>query len=221
MSCAFSNFVTQSDTRSSSKCIAVAPESVKLADNTLLIVTSDNGGVLDHGETIERHGDVNTNNGHAQNGPLRGNKGMPYEGGTRVPFVARWPGKIAPGTSDELFCFIDALATCATLVGRELPDDAAPDSFNFLPVFLGEKREKPVRESLIEQGNRLALRQGYWKFISANPNAKATYKAAPSELYNLADDLGETKDLADSNPKKVKELSALLQQLRTSARTRQ
>src|SRR6185369_817919 len=116
---------------------------LKLADHTFLIVTSDNGGVLDHGDTIERDGDEKSNNGHAFNGPLRGQKGTPYEGGTRVPFLARWPGKIKPGNSDELFCLVDTLATCAALLQRELPATAAPDSFNFLPVLLGQKLPKP------------------------------------------------------------------------------
>jgi arylsulfatase A-like enzyme len=193
---------------------------LKLVDNTLLIVTSDNGGVLDHGDTIERDGDEKSNNGHAFNGPLRGVKGSPWEGGTRIPFIARWPGKIAPGTSDELFCFIDTLATCAALLKIDLPDDAAPDSFNFLPVFLGEKRAQPVRASLIEQGNRLAIRQGPWKFISSNPNAKRAERAGPAELYNLADDLGERKNLAEANPQKAKELSELLIHIRDANRSR-
>jgi arylsulfatase A-like enzyme len=149
---------------------------------------------------------------------LRGQKGTPYEGGTRVPFIARWPERIKPGSSDELFCLMDTFATCAALLGRELPSDAAPDSFNFLPVLLGEKR--PVRSSLVEQGQRLALRQGSWKLVSNLGPAGKRKAADRPELYNLADDLAEKNDLADKNPEKVKELSALLDQIRAKARSR-
>jgi arylsulfatase A-like enzyme len=194
---------------------------LRLTDNTLVIVTSDNGGVLDHGDSVERDGGVESNNGHAFNGPLRGQKGTPYEGGTRVPFIARWPGKIRPGTSDELVCLVDILATCGALVGRELPGDAGPDSFNFLPVLKGEKLPKPVRSHLVEQAARMALRQGPWKFISAgNRAAKRAANTGSAELYNLADDLGEATNLASRNPEKVKELSALLEQICNQPRSR-
>lgn len=193
-------------------------DTLKLSDNTLVIVTSDNGGILDHGDTIARDGDENSNNGHAFNGPLRGTKGSPYEGGTRVPFIARWPGKIKSGTSDELISLVDMLATFSALLGQKLPSDSAPDSFNFLPALLGEKRDQPVRPHLVEQAHHLALRQGSWKFISGQGKPKA----APDEpqLYNLATDLAETKNLAKENPEKLKELSALLQRVTKQQRTR-
>lgn len=197
---------------------------LKLADHTLVIVTSDNGGVLDHGDTVERDGDVVSNNGHAFNGPLRGEKGTPYEGGTRVPFIARWPGKIPPGKSDELICLVDTLATFAALLGRELPGEAGPDSFNFLPVLLGQKLSAPVRPHLVEQSPRMALRQGLWKFVSSTGPAARKRKpgsdTGPVELYNLAKDPGETTDLAVENPDKLKELAALLEQVRNQTRTR-
>jgi arylsulfatase A-like enzyme len=200
-----------------------ALDRLKLSDNTLVIVTSDNGGVLDHGDTVERDGDEKSNNGHAHNGALRGNKGMPYEGGTRVPFVARWPGRIKVGASDELICHVDSLATCATLLGRKLPSGTAPDSFNILPALLSEKRDKPVRDHLVEQGNRLAIRQGPWKYVSAT-NAKGQPLKRPEpvviELYNLADDLGETKNLAAKFPDKANELAALLKQVCDSGHSR-
>ncbi len=144
---------------------------LKLADNTLLIVTSDNGGTLDsNGPDIEHGGTVETNNGHAHNGPLRAGKGSAYEGGTRVPFLARWPARIRPGVSDALVCHVDLLATFAALTGQALPPEAGPDSFNVLPALLDGK---PGRDHLVEHGNVLALRQGPWKFVSAPPGAKA------------------------------------------------
>jgi arylsulfatase A-like enzyme len=198
-------------------------EKLKLADNTLVFVTSDNGGILDHGDTVERDGDVKSNNGHAFNGPLRGTKGTTYEGGTRVPLIACWPGKITPGTSDELICLVDTLATCAALTGRPLPAEAGPDSFNFLPVLLGEKRAKPVRDHLIEHSGRMGVRLGQWKLLTTvggqNP-AKGKKAGALPELYNLGDDIGERTNLAKQYPEKVEEMRALLKTVRSQGRSR-
>lgn len=200
-----------------------------LADDTLLIVTSDNGGVLDtNGPDIEHGGTEETNNGHAFNGPLRGTKGSPYEGGTRVPLVARWPRHIAPGVSDEIICHVDMLATFAAISGQMLPADAGPDSFNVLPAVLGEEQDKPCRDHLVEHGSRLAIRKGSWKLIpagsasaaKARPGRAADRASAAAELYNLADDLGETKNLADQHPELVREMTQLLQQIRTIGKSR-
>ncbi len=185
-----------------------------LTQNTLLIVTSDNGGVLDHGDSVERDGDVTSNNGHAFNGPLRGTKGTPYEGGTREPFIARWPGHIKPGVSDEMVCLVDTLATMSALMGESLPKDAGPDSFDILPALLGEKLDRPIRDHLIEHSRRMGLRQGPWKLI-IDPQQKQA-----AELYNLATDIGETKDLSQENPEKTKELTAIYQRVRESGRSR-
>ncbi|MDB6025217.1 MAG: arylsulfatase [Verrucomicrobiales bacterium] len=194
-------------------------ERLKIAENTLIIVTSDNGGILDWGDTAERDGNEKSNNGHAFNGPLRGTKGSPYEGGTRVPFIARWPGKIKAGSSsDELICLIDMLSTTSTILGTPLPDDAGPDSFNFLPALLGNKTKAPIRQTLIEDSRRKSLRQGQWKYIMANgKNAK---QKEEEELYNLADDLGEKHNLSKTNPEKANELAALLQKAMQQSRTR-
>jgi arylsulfatase A-like enzyme len=184
-----------------------------LADNTLVIVSSDNGGVMDDGYA---DGAVADANGHQCNGTLRGFKGGLYEGGTREPFLARWPGHVPAGkTSGELVCLADLLATLASVAGRELPADAGPDSFDLLPALLAEKPEKPCRPHLVLHGGggRLAIRQGPWKLIPG-PGEKG------GELYNLADDLAETKDLAAANPEKVKELAALLKQMQEAGRSR-
>ncbi len=200
---------------------------LKLADNTLVIVTSDNGGTLDsNGPDIEHGGTPETNNGHPHNGPLRAGKGSAYEGGTRVPFLARWPGHIQPGDSGELICHVDMLATFAALTGQALPADAAPDSFNVLPALLGEKLGRPCRDHLVEHGNVLAIRQGPWKLIpaeAAGTQAKKARKKAPrgeAELYNLADDLGETTNVAAAHPDQVKEMTELLQRVRERGRSR-
>ncbi|MBM4031592.1 MAG: arylsulfatase [Planctomycetes bacterium] len=251
---------------------------LKLADNTLVIVTSDNGGVLDtNGPDSVNSGTVETNNGHPHNGPLRAGKGSAYEGGTRVPFLVRWPGRAKSGpppspsgrgqgegasppspsergqgegasppspsgrgqgegasppspsgrgqgegaVSGELLCHVDMLATFAALTGQTLPADAAPDSFNVLPALLGEKPDKPCRDHLVEHGNVLAIRMGHWKLIPRGPAGKGKKGAGGAgELYNLADDLGETKNVASQHPDIVKELSDLRDRVRERGRSR-
>jgi arylsulfatase A-like enzyme len=199
---------------------------LKLAANTLVIVTSDNGGVLDaNGPDTEHGGTVETNNGHLHNGPLRAGKGSPYEGGTRVPFIARWPGHIKPGVSEALICHVDMLATMAALTGQKLVESAGPDSFNVLPALLGEKLDKPCRDHLVEHGNMLAIRQGPWKLIPANPAGTANKKGKKrngggDQLYNLAEDIGETNNVAATHPDLVKEMTALLQRIRENGRSR-
>jgi arylsulfatase A-like enzyme len=196
---------------------------LKLADNTLVIVTSDNGGVLDaNGPDIEHGGTVETNNGHLHNGPLRAGKGSPYEGGTRVPFIVRWPGHIKPGVSEALVCHVDMLATVAALTGQKLAEAAGPDSFNVLPALLGEKLDKPCRDHLVEHGNTLALRKGSWKLIPGNAAGAANKKGNGSgdQLYNLAEDIGETNNVAAAHPDLVKEMTALLQRIRENGRSR-
>jgi arylsulfatase A-like enzyme len=193
---------------------------LKLADNTLVIVTSDNGGVLDtNGPDSVNSGTVETNNGHAFNGLLRGTKGSAFEGGTRVPFVARWPGRIKPGVSEELICHVDMLATVAALTGQTLPADAGPDSFNLLPALLGENRDRPVREYLVEHGNVLALRQGPWKLIPSGSGPKKK-KPVETQLYNLATDLGETQNLASQHPERVRMMETMLEKIRSAGRSR-
>jgi arylsulfatase A-like enzyme len=206
-----------------------ALDRLKLADNTLVIFTSDNGGVNDDG-----YADFGPPE-HLLNGALRGTKGTLYEGGHRIPFIARWPGKIKPGTeSAALISHVDMAATFAALTGVALPADAAPDSFNVLPALLGES--KTARESAIfhNGGTKgpLALRMGQWKFIQAGngggyggkakakiqPNAKAM--PGKPQLYNLADDPAEANDLAEKMPEKVKEFSDFIAKAREKGRTR-
>lgn len=204
--------------------VMAALDRLGLSAKTLLIVTSDNGGVLDtNGPDAVNAGTEETNNGHAFNGPLRGTKGSPYEGGTRVPFVVRWPGRVRNGTSDALICHVDMLATLAALTGQALPAEAAPDSFNILPDLLGQKPARPCREVLVEHGGTLAVRKGPWKLIPARPALKGKKgKRAPAapELYNVADDIGETRNVADQNAATVAELTAVLNQIRDAGRSR-
>jgi len=200
-------------------------ERLKLADNTLVIVTSDNGGTLDaNGPDTEHGGTPETNNGHPHNGPLRAGKGSAYEGGTRVPFIVCWPGRIKPGVSDALICHVDMLAAMAALTGQKLVDAAGPDSFNVLPALLGEKLGKPCRDHLVEHGNVLAIRKGPWKLIPANAPVAAGKKSKQRDsgvqLYNLAEDIGETNNVAAAHPDVVKEMTELLQRVRENGRSR-
>jgi arylsulfatase A-like enzyme len=200
--------------------ILAALDRLGLSGSTLVLFGSDNGGVMDNGY---QDGSADDTSGHRCNGPLRGEKGSLYEGGNRVPFLARWPGKVPAGkTSAELVCLVDLLATFAALTGQALPDGAGPDSVNLLPALLSEAPATPCRDQLVMQAGNpagLAVRRGPWKLIPSPPGPAA--KAGRSvELFNLADDLEERNNLAARYPEKVAELSALLDRVRESGRSR-
>ena len=129
--------------------VVAALERLKLAEHTLVIFSSDNGPVIDDGYA---DGALESLNGHKPAGPLRGGKYTIYEGGTRMPFIARWPGRIKPGVSNALVGQVDLLASFAALAGQQLPADAGPDSFNVLPALLGEPGQQG-REHLIEHSD--------------------------------------------------------------------
>ena len=186
-------------------------DNLGVADNTLLIFTSDNG---------PREGV----NGHRSSGDWRGYKQNIWEGGHRMPFIARWPGKIKPGTtSDEVLCFTDMMATCAAITGANLPDRAAEDSFNMLPALLDEPSHKPIREAIVHRSGEatLAIRQGPWKLIPGRQRSgMRVARERPGQLYNLKDDPGETNNLWDKHPEIVERLSALLEKYKRDGRTR-
>jgi arylsulfatase A-like enzyme len=163
--------------------------------------------------------------GHRPAGPLRGGKYSNFEGGTRVPFIVRWPARVKPGVSGALICQIDFLMSFAALTGQKLDDADAPDSFNVLPALLGES--KTGRDRLVEHAGALSLRQGHWKYIEPGTGSKVnrntnteTGTDSAGQLYNLADDLGETKNLAAEHPERVKEMSGLLEKLREQGQSR-
>ncbi len=190
-------------------------DELKLADNTLVIVTSDNGGVMDDGYI---DGTGNDASGHKCNGSLRGYKGGNYEGGHRVPFLVRHPGRVpANATSKELTCHVDLYATIAAATGQSLGANDAPDSFNQWPAWTGTAKGTPVRSHLLTQAGNFqahALRMGDWKLI-----VPAMPKGAV-ELFNLAADPAEAKNLAAAEPDRVKAMRAELQRVREATRTR-
>jgi arylsulfatase A-like enzyme len=176
-----------------------------LTDNTLVIFTSDNGPVVDDGyqdNAAELLGD------HRPAGPWRGKKSTAYEGGTRVPWIVRWPGRVQPGVSDALMSQVDLPATLAKLAGVSLPPDAAPDSFDSLDALLGDAPRG--RDYAVEAAKVLAVRKGPWKLID---------RPQP-ELFDLRSDSRERHNLARSRPDKVRELSKLLADLRSAGRSR-
>ena len=202
--------------------IVDALEKNGLTDNTLVVFSSDNGPVIDDGyrdEAVEKLGD------HKAAGPFRGGKYSNFEAGTRVPLIVTWPGRVTPGTSDALVGQIDFLASFAALTGHELPAGAGPDSFNSLPALLGDS--KAGRGHLVEHARNLSLRDGQWKYIepgegpkiNKNTNTELGIDPEP-QLYNLADDIGETVNLAEQLPDRVKEMAAKLNQIREQGEIR-
>lgn len=203
-----------------------------LAENTLVLVSSDNGPEV--ASVVHMRAD------HDHDGarPWRGIKRDSWEGGHRVPLIVRWPGRIKSGTtSDQLVCLTDVMATLASITGFALPRDAAEDSFDLLPVLEG-KTTTPVRPYLLTQAfagaKTLSIRRGDWKYLDHRGSGGNRYDAgelkpfalpesdpeAPGQLYDLANDPGETTNRFSENPEIAKELRDLLEQSRNSGRSR-
>ena len=178
-----------------------------LADNTIVILGSDNGPVYDDGYddgTKTKTSTKPSDRGHFGAGPYRGGKYSIYEGGTRTPFIVRWPGKVEPGVSDALFSQTDLMGSFAALLDQKIPEGEAKDSRDELDTLLGKDKVGP--EVILVQTNntKAALRYKQWKFIPGkNP-----------ELYDLSKDVGEKKNLAGSNPEMAKKLADMMQKYR-------
>ena len=204
-----------------------------VADNTLVMFASDNGPEVPTVIAMRRD--------HQHDGarPWRGVKRDQWEGGHRTPFIVRWPGKVKAGsTSDQITSLTDIFATCAAITGAKLPDDAAEDSYNILPVLDGTQGEKPVRPYMLQQTWTLemSIRRGNWKLLDHKGSGGSNYSRggewgmkqyaipdndpdAPGQLYNLAEDPGEKNNLYSKHPEIVKELKALLEKSKTSGRS--
>ncbi len=170
-------------------------EELELEDNTLIIFTSDNGGLL----------------GPTDNAPLRSGKGYPYEGGIREPFIVRWPGKVQAGTvNHSLVCSIDCLPTLCEAAGVDIPNDRPIDGLSLMPLI--KQAGSLDREALYwhfphyRHGNSpySIIRKGDWKLIKH-------YVGPRFEMFNLKEDLSEKNNLAESHPEKLKELHEDLQ----------
>lgn len=179
------------------KVIAKLDEA-KIADNTVVFFISDNGGPTMQGTTINS----------SCNDPLRGSKRTTLEGGIRVPFFVRWPGKVAAGKIyDEPVIQLDILPTALAAAGIKAPRDAKLDGVNLLPYFAGEKKDGPHDTLYWRFGLQMAVRRGDWKLVRYDPVADgAVGRVTEAKLYNLNEDIGETRDLIQAEPEKAKEL---------------
>ncbi|WP_394766719.1 arylsulfatase [uncultured Paludibaculum sp.] len=193
----------------------------KLTDNTMVIFTSDNGPVVDDGyqdQAVEKLGS------HKPAGPWRGGKYSAYDGGTRVPFLLKWPGKVKPQVSEAMVCQVDLLSSFASLTGQKLPSEAGPDSLDVLPALLGQS--KKGRDSLVEHAGALSLVVGDWKVIEAHPGPKTNETRnelgndASPQLFHISEDPGEQTNVAAQNPGKVKEMLEMLNKVKAAGRSR-
>jgi len=203
--------------------VLAALEARAMAENTVVIFASDNGPVW-YDRDVKRFG-------HDSAGGLRGMKGDAWEGGHRLPFIVRWPGRVKAGSmSRQTICYTDLLATFAAITGAKLPRGAGEDSFDILPVLLDRQPEgKPIRGPVVIPSARgfLTIRSGPWKLIdrlgSGGFSTPREIKASPGgpegQLYNLNDDPGERNNLWPGHPDIVKRLHAELARIR-KARTR-
>jgi arylsulfatase A-like enzyme len=198
-----------------------------LADNTLVILTSDNGPErIAYPRIQEYH--------HYSMDGLRGVKRDAWEGGHRVPFLARWRGKVRPGSvCDQTICHTDLMATLAAILGVTLPEGAGPDSFSLLPALLEQKRDRPIREATVHHtaSGRFAIRQGPWVLIdhaTGDDNREPDWfkkergyqpHDQPGELYNLSQDPAEHHNLYASRPEVVKGLKQLLEKYKAEGRS--
>jgi len=186
-----------------------------LTDNTLVIFTSDNGC------SPQAKFDELLAKGHNPSHVFRGHKADIYEGGHRVPFLVRWPGKVAAGTrTDQLTCLVDVMATVAEILGAKLPEGAAEDSISVLPALL-DQRGRPARTTLVSHSinGSFAIRDGSWKLClcpgsggwSAPRPGVNDAELPPNQLFDLSSDIGETTNLQDQYPETVARLTRLLE----------
>ena len=194
-----------------------------MTDNTMVIFTSDNGcapyiGVKD----LEKMG-------HYPSYIYRGYKADIFEGGHRIPFIVRWPKKVnASSKSEETVCLTDFLATCAAIIGEELPPNAGEDSYNILPLMLGKKLPGPIREATVHHSinGSFSIRQKNWKLELcadsggwSDPKPGKSQGLPPVQLYDLEADISEKTNVYDKHPEIVKQLTALLEKYKREGRS--
>ncbi len=186
-----------------------------LTQNTLVLLSSDNGPVVDdgyHDDAVLKLG------GHSPSGPLRGGKGGIFEASTRVPLLVRWPGRVKPGTSDALVSQVDFLASVAALTGQQVNAAEATDSENHLPTLLGDDRKG--RTLLVEHAGTWAITDGTYKYIEPrdgsplNRNTETGNDPQP-QLYHLRNDVGERTNLASQYPQHAQRLRDELERIKS------
>lgn len=202
-----------------------------VADNTLVIFTSDNGCAHYIGAQKDGPGNFESAlepQGHFPSGPYRGYKSDAWDGGHRIPFIARWPGQIPPGsTCDQLVSLSDLMATCAEIVGGTLPDTAGEDSVSMMPLFRNPQTK--IREHVVHHSidGKFAIRDGHWKLVLcpgsggwAQNDAEAAAEGLPLvQLYDLRADPGEQRNLQANHPDKVREMVAHLKRFVADGRS--
>ena len=216
----YADFVMETD--DGFRAILEALDRNKLTENTLVIFSTDNG--------CSKAADIKQlqEHGHFPSAHLRGSKADLWDGGHRVPFLVRWPGKITPGsTSDQLICLTDLMATCAEILKTDLPASSAEDSVSFLPALSG----KPItttRKGVVHHSisGHFSYRQGKWKLLLSRgsggwtaPGEKAAKKEIEAQLYDLETDPGETTNLYKSQPEVAAKLLAQLEEDVTRGRS--
>jgi arylsulfatase A-like enzyme len=201
-----------------------------VANDTLVMFSSDNGPEVT--SVINMRKDFH----HDGARPWRGMKRDQWEGGHRVPLIARWPGRIKPGSmTTQTVCLTDVMATCAEIVDFTLPNQAAEDSYSFLPVLTGKQGDVSVRRYTLHQTMSLALsiRRGPWKYLDHRGSGGNNYRSeslkpfalpekapdAPAQLYHLDSDPGETTNLYLTHPEIVDELKSQLDDFVSSGRS--
>jgi len=218
----YGDFVTQID--DSVRQVLAAIEEGGIAKNTLVLFTSDNGAYWPP-DQIERYG-------HRSNAGWRGMKADIFDGGHRVPFLARWPGRTRPGsTCADLGCLTDVVATVAEMTSSRLPREAAEDSFSFLAACTGGARgSSPRRESVIHHSSQgmFAIREGRWKLIAGRGSGGFTKPVVvtpgpgepAAELYDLSRDPAETENLYLKESGEARRLTGILERAKAEGRTR-
>ena len=219
---AFGDFVMETDSAVGE--VLAALDKAGIADNTLVMFTSDNGcsPSADFPKLLAA--------GHNPSYNMRGHKADIFDGGHRVPFIVRWPAKVKGGqTSAQIVCLTDFMATAAEAVGVKLPENAAEDSFSILPALLGESG-KPVRQSVIHHSinGSFALREGDWKlelcagsggWSAPRPGSPGEKGLPDTQLYNLKTDIAEKDNLQGTNPEIVTKMNVELERIITSGRS--
>ncbi len=190
-----------------------------IADNTIVVVTSDNGAHWKP-EDIQKYG-------HQANHKFSGMKSDVWEGGHHVPFIVHWPNGTKKGSvSNEVICSTDLFATCADLVDYNLKNNEAEDSYSFLPILKGQTIEKTLREATVHHGvdGMFSIRKGKWKFIDGKGSGGWTLRAAgikiPGQLYDMSEDIEEKNNLYTKKPNVVKKLKILLEKYKSQSNSR-